>query len=56
MPLLIVWGAQDRVLPAAQAEHAPGGARVAILDGAGHSPQLEAAGEFNRLVEEFLAG
>jgi pyruvate dehydrogenase E2 component (dihydrolipoamide acetyltransferase) len=56
MPLLIVWGAQDRVLPAAQAEHAPGGARVTIVEGAGHSPQLEAAGEFNRLVEEFLAG
>jgi pyruvate dehydrogenase E2 component (dihydrolipoyllysine-residue acetyltransferase) len=56
MPLLVVWGAQDRVLPAAQAEHAPAGARVAIVGGSGHSPQLEAAGEFNRLVEEFLAG
>ena len=55
MPLLIVWGAQDRVLPAAQAEHAPAAARVAIVERSGHSPQLEAAGEFNRLVEEFLA-
>jgi pimeloyl-ACP methyl ester carboxylesterase len=27
---------------------------VVVLEGAGHSPQLETAGEFNRLVEEFL--
>jgi pyruvate dehydrogenase E2 component (dihydrolipoamide acetyltransferase) len=54
-PLLIVWGAQDRVLPAAQAEQAPASARVIVLAGAGHSPQLEAAGEFNRVVGEFLS-
>jgi pyruvate dehydrogenase E2 component (dihydrolipoyllysine-residue acetyltransferase) len=54
MPLLVVWGAQDRVLPAAQVEQAPANARVVVLDGAGHSPQLEAAGEFNRVVVEFL--
>ena len=54
-PILVIWGEHDQVLPAAQAEAAPGGARVEVLSGAGHSPHMEAAGEVNRLVVEFLA-
>ena len=30
-------------------------ANVEVLQGQGHSPQMEAAGEVNRLVEDFLA-
>jgi pyruvate dehydrogenase E2 component (dihydrolipoamide acetyltransferase) len=56
VPVLVVWGAHDRIIPAAQAEQAPEGATVHVLDGAGHSPHMEQASEFNRLVEGFLAG
>ena len=48
--MLVVWGAEDQVIPAAHVRRAPEGADVHVLDGAGHSPHMEAAGEFNRLV------
>jgi pyruvate dehydrogenase E2 component (dihydrolipoyllysine-residue acetyltransferase) len=54
VPILVIWGEQDQVLPAAHAEAAPGGARVEVLSGAGHSPHMEAAGEVNRLVADHL--
>jgi pyruvate dehydrogenase E2 component (dihydrolipoamide acetyltransferase) len=49
VPTLIIWGAQDRVVPPAELEG------VHVIDGAGHSPHMEAAGEVNRLLEGFLA-
>jgi pyruvate dehydrogenase E2 component (dihydrolipoamide acetyltransferase) len=49
LPVLIVWGADDRVVPSAER------AEVQLLQGAGHSPHMEAAGEVNRLIEGFLA-
>ncbi len=54
VPLLIVWGREDRIVPAAHAELAPAGAEVHVLDAAGHSPHMEAAGEVNRLLDGFL--
>lgn len=47
-PVLVLWGAQDRIVPL------PDGADARVLDGAGHSPHMEAAGEVNRAMEEFL--
>ena len=38
------------------AEAAPSRAEVTVLDGVGHSPHMEAAGEVNRQLEGFLAG
>jgi pyruvate dehydrogenase E2 component (dihydrolipoamide acetyltransferase) len=55
VPLLVVWGREDRIIPAAHTERAPEGAEVHVLDGQGHSPHMEAAGDFNRIVEGFLA-
>jgi pyruvate dehydrogenase E2 component (dihydrolipoamide acetyltransferase) len=55
-PVLVVWGEQDRVIPVAHARAAPAGYDTQVLAGAGHSPLLESAGEFNRIVEGFLAG
>src|SRR5262249_45356515 len=43
-PVLIIWGAEDRVLPAhhaAAGAAAIPGAEVVVLEGAGHVPQLE---------------
>ena len=54
MPVLVVWGEQDRVLAPAHAEVLAGRARVELLAGAGHSPHMEAANEVNRLVAAFL--
>jgi pyruvate dehydrogenase E2 component (dihydrolipoyllysine-residue acetyltransferase) len=55
-PLLVVWGERDAIIPAAHAGAAPGRAETHVLDGVGHSPHMEAAGEVNRLLEGFLAG
>src|SRR4030095_9713203 len=53
-PALVVWGGQDRILPAAPAEALAARAGVEVLAGAGHSPHMEAANEVNRLVGGFL--
>ena len=58
MPLLVVWGAQDKVLPVTHAYAAARkhpSARVEVLDRCGHWPQLEQADEFNRILGAFLA-
>jgi pyruvate dehydrogenase E2 component (dihydrolipoamide acetyltransferase) len=55
-PVLVIWGDQDQVIPVAHAERAPSGAETKVLAGAGHSPHMESAGEFNRAIQAFLAG
>ena len=54
-PLLVVWGAEDHVIPAAHAKAAPAGATVAVLPGAGHMVMMEKAGEVNALLRKHLA-
>jgi pyruvate dehydrogenase E2 component (dihydrolipoamide acetyltransferase) len=46
IPVLVIWGAEDRIIPP--------GADAHIVEGAGHSPHMEAAGEVNRLIDRFL--
>jgi pimeloyl-ACP methyl ester carboxylesterase len=57
IPTLLIWGDKDRVVDPASAElmaeHLPG-ARLAILQGAGHLPYEECPEEFCRIVQEFL--
>jgi pyruvate dehydrogenase E2 component (dihydrolipoamide acetyltransferase) len=53
-PVLVIWGAADRVLPVAHAQGLPRDVRVEVLDEQGHSPHLEAANEVNRLIGTFL--
>ncbi|MGH7922459.1 MAG: acetoin dehydrogenase dihydrolipoyllysine-residue acetyltransferase subunit, partial [Candidatus Dormibacteraceae bacterium] len=54
-PMLGIWGADDKILPAAQARNLPPSARVELIDGAGHMPQMEAAGTVNRTIATHLA-
>jgi 4,5:9,10-diseco-3-hydroxy-5,9,17-trioxoandrosta-1(10),2-diene-4-oate hydrolase len=57
-PTLIVWGKEDRFLPAAQAgvaaEVIPG-AQLVVYDRCGHLPPVERPDAFNALVLAFLA-
>jgi pimeloyl-ACP methyl ester carboxylesterase len=56
-PTLIIWGKQDRVLPAKHASIAESwipDARVHLIDDCGHCPQIEHPEEFNTQVLEFL--
>jgi pyruvate dehydrogenase E2 component (dihydrolipoamide acetyltransferase) len=56
VPIQVVWGRADRILPAAHAEGLPLGIAVHLLDGKGHMVHMEAAGEVNRLIAEIAAG
>lgn len=55
-PVLMIWGREDRVIPAAHATNAPAGSRVEVFDGAGHMVQLERANDVNRLILQHVAG
>jgi pyruvate dehydrogenase E2 component (dihydrolipoamide acetyltransferase) len=55
MPLQIIWGRGDRVIPVAHAEALAGRLPVHILDEAGHLPHMEKSGEVNRLIARFIA-
>jgi pimeloyl-ACP methyl ester carboxylesterase len=58
LPLLIVWGARDPIIPAGHAEQAHEalpGSRLEIFDGVGHLPQLEEPLRFVEVLEDFIA-
>lgn len=57
MPVLLVWGEDDRILPMEHAELAArsGPLEIRILKRCGHSPQLEAAALFTTVLLEFIA-
>ncbi|MGH2886605.1 MAG: alpha/beta fold hydrolase [Solirubrobacteraceae bacterium] len=58
MPVLIVWGRQDKLIPVRHAYRglrAISGARLKVFDRCGHLPPYERPQEFNRAVREFLA-
>lgn len=57
IPVLVVEGAGDKLLPPGWAAQIAGqitGARSAVIDGAGHCPQIEAAEATNAVLLEFL--
>jgi len=57
IPVLIVWGAGDPVIPASHGERAHAsiiGSRLEIFDGVGHIPQLEAPDRFVAVLKRFL--
>jgi pyruvate dehydrogenase E2 component (dihydrolipoamide acetyltransferase) len=56
VPILVIWGSEDQIVPVSHTENVPSEARVEILEDTGHMPQMEAAGQVNRLVGEFLDG
>ena len=59
MPILLIQGAEDHVNPtetnAAVLEKTLPNARLVVLDGAGHLPEVEAPGRVNDLVSAFLS-
>ena len=57
VPTLVVCGENDEpFLEASRKMHAEiPGSRLEIIEGAGHTPQIETPAEFNALIEEFLS-
>jgi pyruvate dehydrogenase E2 component (dihydrolipoamide acetyltransferase) len=54
VPVTVVWGSADRIIPAAQADSAPGAVRH-LLEGTGHMPHLERPSEVQAAIEETIA-
>jgi pimeloyl-ACP methyl ester carboxylesterase len=56
-PLLVIFGSQDALIPASSAKlfEAVPGARVEVVDGAGHSPVVEAPEKTLALISDFLS-
>lgn len=55
VPVLVVWGREDRIIPASHAQNAPPGAKVQVFDGAGHMVMMEKANDFNALLKGHVA-
>jgi pyruvate dehydrogenase E2 component (dihydrolipoamide acetyltransferase) len=55
IPVQVIWGAGDAILPARHAEGLPSPVAVHVLEQAGHMPHMERAGEVNRLLLAFFA-
>ncbi|HLH13514.1 MAG TPA: alpha/beta fold hydrolase [Solirubrobacteraceae bacterium] len=58
LPVLIVWGERDPIIPVAHArlaQRAIAGSRLEIFAGVGHMPHIEAPGRFVATLERFLA-
>jgi len=52
-PVLVLWGAEDRILPASHALHLPPNIRTAIIPRCGHMVHMEAASKVNPLIRSF---
>ena len=58
LPTLLVWGGEDGVVPISAGEayqQAIKGARLEVIPGCSHHPELEKTDEFVKLVRDFLA-
>lgn len=52
---LVIWGKQDQIIPVAHANNLPG-AKVHVIDNAGHMVFMEKASDVNALIKAHIAG
>ena len=58
VPVLIIWGARDPIIPVRHGEDAHAaipGSRLEVFEGIGHLPQLESPQRFVAVLERFIA-
>jgi pyruvate dehydrogenase E2 component (dihydrolipoamide acetyltransferase) len=53
MPVLVLWGSEDRIIPASQATNLPKNVRTELLPGYGHMVHMEAASKVNMAIRAF---
>lgn len=56
VPTQVIWGANDRIIPAAHGADLGAAVPVHLLDGTGHMAHMERSGEVNRLIQQLLKG
>lgn len=58
VPTMVIWGDDDKIIPVTHAEHARTAmpaARIEILEGVGHFPQVESPTKVIELLSDFIA-
>ena len=58
MPIALIWGDNDRIIPVAHAyaaHDALAGSRLEVLEGIGHFPHVEAPTAVADILENFIA-
>ena len=53
MPVLVIWGSEDRIIPVSHAMNLPQHVRAELLPGYGHMVQMEAASKVNMVIHSF---
>ena len=56
VPVQVIWGREDRIIPVSHSEGLPPSVRVHVLDAAGHMVHMEKAAGVNDLIESFIGG
>jgi pyruvate dehydrogenase E2 component (dihydrolipoamide acetyltransferase) len=56
VPVQVIWGRRDQIIPASHAEGLPASIPVQVFDDAGHMVHMEKATEVNDLLKRFVAG
>jgi pyruvate dehydrogenase E2 component (dihydrolipoamide acetyltransferase) len=54
VPVQVIWGKEDRILPVSHARGLPASVPVTVLDGAGHMVHMEKAAEVNQKLLAFI--
>nr|WP_211113845.1 alpha/beta fold hydrolase [Azospirillum picis] len=54
MPIQILWGREDRIIPLPPADRLPSGVPFHVFDAAGHLPHIEAASPVTAAIRAFL--
>ena len=56
VPVQVIWGRQDRIIPVRHSEGLPSSIRVHVFDDAGHMVHMEKAAEVNELIGKLVGG
>jgi pyruvate dehydrogenase E2 component (dihydrolipoamide acetyltransferase) len=56
VPVQVIWGRQDRIIPVRHSEDLPSRVHVQVFDDAGHMVHMEKAAEVNELIERMVGG
>ncbi|HTW28633.1 MAG TPA: acetoin dehydrogenase dihydrolipoyllysine-residue acetyltransferase subunit [Acetobacteraceae bacterium] len=51
-PVAVIWGREDRIIPASQADGLPDAVQLTVLDGTGHMAHMERPADVARVVTE----
>jgi pyruvate dehydrogenase E2 component (dihydrolipoyllysine-residue acetyltransferase) len=56
VPVQVIWGRQDQIIPSSHAEGLPATIPVHVFDDAGHMVHMEKAAEVSQLIEALVGG